>query len=166
MKVKPEQLANHLQGQLAPVYLVFGEEPLLVQEACDSIRAGARAQGFSQRELFHAETGFDWNQLLTEANSLSLFADKKILELRIPTGKPGDKGSKALLEYCASASPDNLLLVVCPKLRWHRAAQQVGQGLRKRWGDGANLASTSQSTGPLDRPTAATRRHTRQSSSR
>ena len=76
MKVKPEQLSRHLQ-QLAPVYLVFGEEPLLVQEACDAIRTAARAQGFNERELFHGEAGFDWNLLLNEANSLSLFADKK-----------------------------------------------------------------------------------------
>ncbi|MDM3870678.1 DNA polymerase III subunit delta [Porticoccus sp. W117] len=132
MKIKPEQLSRHLQ-QLAPVYLVYGEEPLLVQEACDAIRTAARAQGFNERELFHGEAGFDWNQLLTEANSLSLFADKKILELRIPTGKPGDKGSKAIQEYCQNASPDNLLLVIAPKLdaatqrgKWFKALESTG----------------------------------------
>lgn len=133
MKVKSEQLNHHLQGQLAPVYLVFGEEPLLVQEVCDAIRGAARGQGFNERELFHAEAGFDWNQLLNEANSLSLFADKKILELRIPSGKPGDKGSKAIEEYCNAASTDNLLLVVCPKLdgsaqrsKWVKALESTG----------------------------------------
>ncbi len=133
MKVKAEQLGTHLKGQLAPVYLVSGDEPLLVQECCDAIRTAARAQGFGERELFHAESGFDWNLLLTEANSLSLFAEKKILELRIPTGKPGDKGSKALIEYTQAPGDDNLLLVITPKLdgstqrsKWVKALESIG----------------------------------------
>ena len=141
MKVKPEQLSQHLQRQLAPVYLVFGEEPLLVQEACDAIRTAARAQGFNERELFHAEAGFDWNTLHTEANSLSLFADKKILELRIPTGKPGDKGSKAIQAYCENASPDNLLLVIAPKLD---AATQRG-----KWVKALDACGTTVQTWPV-----------------
>ena len=132
MKVKPEQLGSHLKGNLSPVYIVHGDEPLLVQEACDAIRATARANGFNERELFHAEAGFDWNHLLTEANSLSLFADKKILELRIPNGKPSDKGA-ALQEYCQAASSDNLLLIITPKLdgtaqrsKWFKAVEATG----------------------------------------
>ena len=106
MKIKPEQLASHLQKQLLPVYVVSGDEPLLAQEATDSLRTAARAAGFTERELFHVEGNYDWNQLLSEANSLSLFADKKILEVRIANGKPGDKGSKALCEICANLNPD------------------------------------------------------------
>ena len=116
MKLRAEQLGKHLDGGLAPVYLICGDEPLLVQEAADAIRAAARARGFGDRELFHASATFDWQQLLSEANALSLFADRKILEVRIDSGKPGDKGSKALVEYCQAPSPDNLLLVITPKL--------------------------------------------------
>ncbi|MGD9660868.1 MAG: DNA polymerase III subunit delta [Porticoccaceae bacterium] len=116
MRLRPEQLNQHLKGALSPVYLICGDEPLLAQEAADAIRAGARAQGFDERELFHADAGFDWQQLLAEANALSLFADKKILEVRINSGKPGDKGAKALVDYCNSPSTDNLLLVITPKL--------------------------------------------------
>ena len=133
MRLRAEQLQQHLAGALAPVYLVCGDEPLLAQEAADAIRAAARAQGFGDRELFHANPGFDWQQLIAEANALSLFADKKILELRIDNGKPGDKGSKAIVEYCQSPSPDNLLLVITPKLdasalrsKWAKALDDSG----------------------------------------
>ena len=98
MKIKAEQLQSHLQKQLLPVYVVSGEEPLLAQESADAVRIAARAAGFTERELFHVEGNYDWNQLINESNSLSLFADKKILEIRIANGKPGDKGSKALCE--------------------------------------------------------------------
>src|SRR5690606_40751559 len=87
-------------------YLICGDEPLLAQEAADAIRAAARANGFDERELFHADANFDWQRLLSEANALSLFAARKVLEVRIATGKPGDKGSAALQEYCARPSPD------------------------------------------------------------
>jgi len=138
MRLRPEKLAQHLAQQLAPVYLVCGDEPLLIQEAADAIRIAARQRGFSQRELFHADGGFDWQILLNEANALSLFAEKKLLELRI-SGKPGDSGAKALIEYCQSPSPDNLLLVLCGKLdssalraKWVRALEDAG-GLIQVW---------------------------------
>lgn len=134
MRLRTEQLTAHLsQGLLAPVYLISGDEPLLAQEAADAIRIAARNQGFSERELLHAEPGFDWDTVLTEANSLSLFAEKKIIELRIPNGKPGDKGSKVLQEYAAKPSPDNLLLVIAPKLesaatrsKWVKTIETAG----------------------------------------
>ncbi|MDO7653332.1 MAG: DNA polymerase III subunit delta [Porticoccus sp.] len=117
MRLKAEQLSSHLsQGPVAPIYLISGDEPLLVQEAVDTIRATAKTQGYTERELLHAEAGFDWNVVLTEANSLSLFSDKKILEIRIPNGKPGDKGSKTLQEYIANPSDDTLILIITPKL--------------------------------------------------
>jgi len=126
MRLRTEQLQEHLsQGRLAPVYLISGDEPLLAQEAADLLRSTARDQGFSDRELLHADPGFDWNVVLTEASSLSLFASKKIIELRIPNGKPGDKGSRVLQEYAANPSPDNLLLVVTPKLD--------GSATRSKW---------------------------------
>src|SRR5690606_39641812 len=99
MKLNPTQLGKHLQGGLAPVYVVSGDEPLLCQEAEDAIRAAARAQGVSERQVFHAEASFDWGLLYEAGASLSLFADKRLLELRIANGKPGDKGTAAILEY-------------------------------------------------------------------
>jgi len=132
-KLRPEQLGEQLQKGLAPIYLVSGDEPLLVQEACDQIRAAARAGGYAERELYHADASFDWGQLLSASNSLSLFSDKKILEVRLPSGKPGDKGSKALQEIAQSPSPDNLLLVVTGKLdrnvqksKWLKALEAAG----------------------------------------
>ena len=89
-KLRPDQLNGALRKQLAPVYIVSGDEPLLAQETCDHIRAAARKKGFTERELHHVENGFDWEQLLTSANSLSVFAERKILELRIDNGKPNN----------------------------------------------------------------------------
>lgn len=133
MRLRVEQLGEHLSGGLAPVYFICGDEPLLLQEAADAIRAAARAQGFGDRELFHANAGFDWQQLLAEANALSLFAEKKILELRLDGGKPGDKGAKAIVEYCQAPSTDNLLLVISPKLdaaamrsNWVKSLEAIG----------------------------------------
>ena len=88
-KLRAEQLAAALTKPLAPIYLVSGDEPLLIQECCDQIRAAARKNGFTERELYHIDTSFDWGQLLASANSLSLFAEKKIIEVRMPSGKPG-----------------------------------------------------------------------------
>jgi DNA polymerase-3 subunit delta len=132
-KLRADQLTAAVAKSLAPVYLVSGDEPLLIQESCDQIRKAARTQGFTEREIFHAETSFDWNQLLASANSLSLFSDKKIFEIRMPSGKPGDKGTKAILEYLENPSPDNLLLVITEKLdsatqksKWIKAIEDNG----------------------------------------
>jgi DNA polymerase-3 subunit delta len=116
MKLNPAQLGKHLQGQLSPVYVVSGDEPLLCQEACDAIRASVRAQDFSERQVFNAEANFDWGLLLEAGASLSLFAEKRLLELRLPSGKPGDKGASALLEYLSRPPEDTVLLLSLPKL--------------------------------------------------
>ena len=136
MKIKAEQLQAHLQKQLLPIYVVSGDESLLAQESIDAIRAAAKGHGFTERELFYFEGNnqhYDWNPVINEANSLSLFADKKILEVRIASGKPGDKGSKALTEICANLNPDNLLLIVLPKLeksaqnsKWMKTLESLG----------------------------------------
>ncbi len=132
-RLRPEQLGASLAKGLAPVYLVSGDEPLLALEACDSIRRAARQAGFDERELYHGDSGFDWGQLLAAANSLSLFASRKILELRLPGGKPGDKGAKALIDYLQNPSTDNLLLIVTDKLdsaalksKWCKAVEDTG----------------------------------------
>ena len=134
MRLKAEQLDNHLsRDALASVYLISGDESLLVQEASDQIRASAVEQGFADRELFHTDSNFDWNQVLTEANSLSLFSAKKILEIRLTNGKPGDKGSRLIQEYLDNPNPDTLLLMIAPKLdassvrsKWVKLIESTG----------------------------------------
>ncbi len=133
MKIRPDQLNHHLQQSLAPIYLVGGDEPLQVQECCDAIRQTARQQGFTEREVRSVERGFSWDELLQLSSSLSLFGDKKIIELRLPTGKPGDEGARVLRDYAARADEDTLLMVICGKLdsaslrtKWAQALEQTG----------------------------------------
>jgi DNA polymerase-3 subunit delta len=122
MKLRPEQLTTQLQKTLLPVYLVSGDEPLLVQETCDNIRAACKQAGFNNREVYEADKKFDWQLLLDANNSLSLFGDRKLIELRLP-GKPGTQGSKALVEFAGNTSPDNVLLITTGKL--DKASQQT-----------------------------------------
>ena len=118
MLLRGDQLAAHLERELRPLYVLYGDEPLLVLEAADTIRATARRQGYSEREVLTALPGFDWNQLLAAGGNLSLFGDRKLLDLRIPNGKPGKDGSAALQQWCQHLSPDNLLLITLPELDW------------------------------------------------
>lgn len=126
MKLAPAQLGKHLQGTLSPVYIVSGDDPLLCQEAADAIRAAARQQGFDERQVFSADSSFDWGTLLQAGASMSLFAERRLLELRLPSGKPGDKGAAALMEYCSRPAEDTLLLVSLPKLD--------GSAQKTKWG--------------------------------
>ncbi len=118
MLLKGEQLAAHLERELRPLYMVYGDEPLLVIEAADAIRARARQQGYSEREVLTVLPHFDWGQLLAAGGNMSLFGDRKLIDLRIPTGKPGKEGGAALQDWCRNLSPDNLLLVTLPELDW------------------------------------------------
>ena len=133
MRIKPEQLLPHLKRGLARVYLVSGDEPLQAEECCDAIRAQARAAGYSEREVMNAAKDFDWSSLAQAAHTLSLFAQQRLLEVRIATGKPGDAGSTALCAYASDPAPDTILLVICPKLdaqtqksKWFNALEQAG----------------------------------------
>lgn len=133
MKLYINQLQNHLKDTLAPVYFVSGDEPFQLDEAASMIRKAARAQGYSDRQVYHVDRSFDWEQLNMAGDSMSLFAERKLLELRLPSGKPGDAGSKALQAYCEQLSEDNLLLVISGKLegsqtksKWYRALDSVG----------------------------------------
>lgn len=126
MKLAPAQLGKHLQGALAPVYIISGDDPLLCQEAADAIRSAARQQGFDERQVFAADASFDWGTLLQAGASMSLFAEKRLLELRLPSGKPGDKGAAALIEYCSRPAEDTLLLISLPKLD--------GSAQKTKWG--------------------------------
>eukprot|EP01136_Pigoraptor_vietnamica_P031211 Opistho-1_new@91490 len=104
MQLAANQLAAHLQPSaqrgLRALYTLHGDEPLLLQEAADAIRTAARAQGFSERSVHTVSAHFDWGAVLAACGSLSLFADKQIVEVRIPTGKPGKDGSQALQHPC------------------------------------------------------------------
>ena len=118
MLLKGEQLAAHLERDLRPLYVLYGDEPLLVIEAADTIRVKARQQGYSEREVMTVLPQFDWGQLLAAGGNMSLFGDKKMIDLRIPTGKVGKEGSAALQQWCQNLSMDNLLLITLPELDW------------------------------------------------
>ena len=134
MRLYPEKLRGHLQQQLLPVYLVSGDEPLLLQECCDLIRQQARAQGCTEREVIDAGvSGFKWQDILHSASSMSLFAERKLVELRLPSGKPGAEGSKALCEYLNMASGEDVLLIISGKIdkqstnsKWYKALDKAG----------------------------------------
>lgn len=118
MLLKGDQLSGHLERGLSPVYVLHGDEPLLVLEAADTIRQQARQNGFDEREVLTALAGFDWGSLAEVGCNMSLFGGRKLIDLRIPTGKPGREGGAALQAYCQHLSPDNLLLVTLPELDW------------------------------------------------
>ena len=135
-QLRPEQLASHLQQQLLPVYFVYGDEPLQAGECADQIRAAARRQGYTDRQVFSVEPGFDWESLRCAADSLSLFAEQRILELRLPNGKPGDKGSRALRAYTQALPADTLLLILSGKLepaarrsKWVKSLESAGASI-------------------------------------
>jgi DNA polymerase-3 subunit delta len=137
MKLTLESLAAHLAGQLLPAYLVSGDEPLLTGEALDAIRERARAAGASAREVFFIERGNAvWDAVLQAAQSLSLFAEHRIVEIRMPSGKPGTVGAAALLKLLEAAGPDLLVLIATERLdrdtqdaAWVRAVQSRGAWL-------------------------------------
>lgn len=133
MQLRANQLQDHLSGQLAPIYLVHGDDPLLTMEACQAVREAARAQGFTERELYTADKSFDWSALAGTSRSMSLFAEKRLLELRLPTGKPGAVGSEALVQLVSGLGEDSVLLVWSARLdkkaqaaKWVKALDQAG----------------------------------------
>ncbi|MBI2768243.1 MAG: DNA polymerase III subunit delta [Burkholderiales bacterium] len=119
MQLAAAQLSPHLQKGLRSLYTLHGDEPLLIQEAADAIRAAARAQGYTERTV-HTVAGahFDWSEVMAAGGSLSLFADKQIVEIRVPSGKPGKEGSPALQQLAQSAQDNDstLTLVLLPRL--------------------------------------------------
>ena len=133
MQIRAEQLEAQLSKSLASVYVVHGDEPLLALEAADAIRAAARKQGCDEREVLSVERGFDWSELTQAGASQSLFGGRKIIELRIPSGKPGTQGSAAITTYCERLGKENVTLVSVPRLRkddqnarWFLALAGVG----------------------------------------
>jgi len=118
VKISTRQLDGQLRKGLSPLYAVHGPEALLALEACDRIREAARKDGCTEREVFFAEPGADWNRFGAGAANLSLFASKRLVELRIPTGKPGAEGGRAIEAYCAKLPGDVITLVALPQLEW------------------------------------------------
>lgn len=133
MRARPEQLTTQPIKTLAPIYLLTGDEPLQLCEAGDAIRAAARQQGYTEREVFDIEGGFDWESLLMSANSLSLFATRRLLELRLRSPKLGKEGGAALVEYAKRPPEDTVLLISAPKFEkeqqksaWFGALEEAG----------------------------------------
>lgn len=120
MKISTRQLDGQIKKGIAPLYVVHGAEALLALEACDRIREAARRDGCTEREVFFAEPGADWSRFGANAANLSLFASKRLLELRVPTGKPGTEGSKAIEAYCRKLPDDAITLVSLPGLEWQQ----------------------------------------------
>ncbi len=118
MQLRYDAIDAHLAKGLAAMYVISSDEHLLVQETADKIRKATKAQGFFEREILTVERYFKWGELLAANQSQSLFGDKKLIDLRIPTGKPGKEGGAALQEYVRDLSPDNITLITLPKLDW------------------------------------------------
>lgn len=120
MNLRPEQLPAQLQRGLGPLYVLHGDDPLLVIEAADSIRSAARAQGVSEREVIVTHQYFKWDELALSAGNLSLFGDRKLIDLRIPNGKPGKQGGEALARMARELDPHatDLTLITLPQLDW------------------------------------------------
>jgi DNA polymerase III subunit delta len=144
MQIRPEQLAAHLQRGLRPLYTVHGDEPLLAQEAGDAIRAAARAAGYAERKVFAVSGAhFDWSAVLGAAQAMSLFAERQLIEIRIPGGKPGKDGSDALQRYCQALADDVLTLVQLPRLD--------GQQLKSAWFSALDAAGVTLRVEPVER---------------
>ena len=133
MQLKLSQLVSHLQRPLHAVYVLHGDEPLLQIEAAQAIRDAAAKAGYAERELLVVESGFNWQALAGANQSMSLFGARRVLDLRIPTGKPGVEGARVLEAVATNPSPDNVLLVSCPKLdrsamssNWFTALEGAG----------------------------------------
>jgi len=133
MKIKAEQLATQLTKKSSQIYLVSGDEPLIVEESCDLIRTHLKSDGFDEREVLHVETGFKWEYLLECANALSLFAEKRLIEIRLGSQKINKAASKILQEYIKFAPAENTLLLIADKLDgaakksvWYKSIEQQG----------------------------------------
>jgi DNA polymerase-3 subunit delta len=143
MQVRLPQLATHLGKGLAPLYVVHGDEPLLAIEASDQIRAAARAAGFEEREVLVAEPGFKWDAFAAANRNLGLFGARKLVDLRLPSGKPGVDGARVLEDVAAHPHPDTLTLIALPRL--DRAAQTSA------WFSALERAGVVVAVQPLDR---------------
>ncbi len=129
MKLPADKLARQLASGLAPVYFVSGDAPLLVGEAIDAIRLAARREGYDERESYAADSRFDWAKLRGGLGNLSLFGSRKIVEVRLTTGKPGQQGSAAIIDWVTEPPPDTLFILSAPKLDGATARSKWAQTL-------------------------------------
>jgi DNA polymerase-3 subunit delta len=133
MSLRPDQLPATLEKGLAPVYLLGGAEPLLIQECRDQVIHAAQSAGFTERSVHEVHFGFDWDELCEQSAAPSLFSSQKILDIRLPTGRPGQDGARALVQLAEAADPDILLLVstgewstAMRKTKWAGALAKAG----------------------------------------
>lgn len=134
MRLRPEQLVTHLKrGDLAPVYFVSGDEPLQKLECIDAIRQTARDNGYDERIVFNVDKGFDWGSIDQATGNLSLFASRRIIELRMTSPRPGKEGGKAIQDYVDAGNPDNLLIISADKMdktaqnnKWVKSVEKTG----------------------------------------
>jgi DNA polymerase III subunit delta len=133
VKLNPDSLATHLEQHLLPVYLISGDEPLLTGEAADAVRARAKAAGFTEREAHFLERGSDWDDVRASAGNMSLFGSRRVVEIRLPSGKPGVAGNKALVALLERKDRDTVFLILTPRLDrdaqsadWVRAVEAHG----------------------------------------
>ena len=141
-QLRPEQLEKQLGAALAPIYFINGDETLIVNECADAVRNAARTRGFSERQVFSVEPGFDWDSLLAAGDSLSLFSEQRLMELRLPTGKPGREGTRVLRDYAERPAQDTVLLIISGKLE---AAAR-----RSKWVQALDKAGVSVTVWPVD----------------
>ena len=122
MNVRPEQLAESLNRALAPVYLLAGPEPLILQECRDAVLSAGRAGGFLERHIFHVGRGFDWQDIRRATAELSLFSPRRVADVRLPSGKPGQDGGRFLSDWAETPEADVLLIVSCGE--WDSASRK------------------------------------------
>ena len=146
MRLAQTQLEAHLKQGLQPLYVLVGDEPLAQRECLDAIRAAARSQGFDERNILTVERNFDWQQIQSFGQSISLFSSRRLLELNIPSGKPGVEGSKALQALAAKSLPDTTVVIILPALErdaknsaWFSALEAQSQTITLNEIDAANL---------------------------
>jgi DNA polymerase-3 subunit delta len=144
VRLTAEQFLERPPKTLPPLVVIHGAEPLAALEAADALRAIARDSGYSEREVFTAESGFDWGRLLGAANALSLFATLRMIEVRIPTGKPGKEGGAAIERYCQRLPADTLTLVLLPEMDW--------QMKQAKWFGTLESVATMIEAMPVERP--------------
>lgn len=143
MRLSTEQVIDHPPKALSPLYVIYGPEPLGALEAADSLRASAARQGFVEREILTAESGFDWSRLAAAGSALSLFATQRLMELRIPTGKPGKEGAVAIERFCRRLPEDTVTLITLPDMDW--------QGKQTKWFVALEAVATMVEAQPVER---------------
>lgn len=133
MQIKPDALSHQLKKSVQPLYTLFGNEPLLIAEASDLVRATAKQQNYNEREIFTVDHRFDWEELQRANNNLSLFSDRRIMDIRIPLGKPGREGGKAIEAYCQALPHDTITIITLPRIdkqgqstKWFKALENAG----------------------------------------